>query len=178
MRNLLIRKENVKDFAEVSSLLQNAFKKGHDSFDNEDRLVERLRNASSFIDELSLVAELDTKIVGYILLTQIEIIDEEESYPSLALAPIAVLTNYQKKGIGAKLIKAAHIKAKELGYKSIVLLGHADYYPKFGYQLASKFGVNIPFEAPDENCMLIELEMGSLKDKKGMVKYPKEFYEN
>ena len=62
-----------------------------------------------------------------------------------------------------------------MGYRSIVLLGHEKYYPKFGYQQADKFGIELPFDAPKENCMAIELTENGLKNVSGMVVYPKEF---
>jgi len=79
-------------------------------------------------------------------------------------------------GIGGKLIIQAHTIAKEKGYKSVILLGHEKYYPKFGYVIADKFGIELPFEAPKENCMAIELIEGGLKDVNGVVEYPKEFF--
>ena len=93
------------------------------------------------------------------------------------MAPIAVLKDYHGKGIGGKLILEAHQKAKELQYDSVILLGHEKYYPKFGYKMTKKYGIKLPFDVPDENCMLIELTEDALKNSNGMVEYPKEFYE-
>lgn len=83
----------------------------------------------------------------------------------------------RRKGIGAKLILEAHQKAKELGFTSVILLRHDKYYPKFGYKLTKEYGIKLPFEVPDENCMLIELTKGTLDGVTGMVEYPKEFSE-
>lgn len=116
-------------------------------------------------------------IIGYILLTKIKINHSDFSYDSLALAPVAVLPNYQGNGIGGHLIEFAHKKAKELGFESIILLGHPTYYPKFGYRKVSDFDIQLPFEVPDENCMAIELVEDALKNINGMVEYPKEFYQ-
>lgn len=79
-------------------------------------------------------------------------------------------------GIGGKLIKKAHYMAKELGYKSIFVLGHEHYYPKFGYKKAITYGIKLPFAVPEENSMVIELVPGSLKNIKGEVVYPNEFH--
>ncbi len=143
----------------------------------EQFLVERLRKSDGFIPELSLVAEIKHHIVGYILLTKIDIETSADCTTSLALAPIAVLPSFQKKGIGGQLIEKAHQTAKELGYQSIILLGHEKYYPKFGYRLLNEFNITLPFEAPKENCMAIELVPDALSNKIGTVVYPKEFYE-
>lgn len=143
----------------------------------EQFLVERLRKSSAFIPELSLVAEIGNKIVGHILLTKLKIKNDQNEFDSLALAPVSVLQEYQGKGVGKMLIEQAHKEAKRLGYKSIVLLGHEKYYPRFGYQQADKFGIKLPFEVPKENCMVIELMEGGLNGVRGTVEYPKEFNE-
>ena len=171
-----IRKEESKDYKEVFNLIANAFENEEYTDHKEQFLVERLRNAEAFIPELSLVAEIGGEITGYILLTKIKIINKDLQKISLALAPIAVLKKYQGKGIGGKLIQEAHRKAKELGYDSVILLGHEKYYRNFGYEMAKKHGIKLPFEVPDENCMLIELTENALKDVTGIVEYPKEFY--
>lgn len=173
-----IRKEENKDYKEVFKLIESAFENEEYSDHREQFLVERLRNSESFIPELSLVAEIDGHIVGYILLTKIKIInDSSKETISLALAPVAVLKEHQGKGIGGKLIQKAHQKAKELQFGSVILLGHEKYYPKFGYEMTKKYGIKLPFEVPDENCMLIELTENALKNVKGIVEYPKEFFE-
>lgn len=173
-----IRKEEIKDYDDVFKLIENAFKDEEFSDHQEQFLVERLRKSKSFIPELSLVAEMDNQIVGYILLTKIKIINVNfEETISLALAPVAVLKKYQGKGIGGKLIVKAHKIAKDLNFNSVILLGHENYYPKFGYEMSNKYGIKLPFDVPDENCMLIELTENALKNINGIVEYPKEFYE-
>lgn len=172
-----IRREEIRDYKEVFKLIENAFENEVYTDHKEQFLVERLRNSKAFIPELSLVAEIDGEITGYILLTKIKIINNDIQKTSLALAPVAVLKKYQGKGIGGKLIEEAHRKAKELGFDSVILLGHEKYYPKFGYEMTKKYGIKLPFEVPDENCMLIELTENALKDITGIVEYPKEFYE-
>ena len=173
-----IRKEETNDYDDVFKLIENAFKDEEFSDHQEQFLVERLRKSKSFIPELSIVAEIDNQIVGYILLTKIKIINVNfEETISLALAPVAVLKKYQGKGIGGKLIVEAHKIAKELNFNSVILLGHEKYYPKFGYEMSSKYGIKLPFDVPEENCMLIELTENALKNIHGIVEYPKEFYE-
>ncbi|WP_312207934.1 N-acetyltransferase [Empedobacter sp.] len=172
-----IRKEEEKDYNQVFELIEKAFENEEYSDHREQFLVERLRNSDSFVPDLSLVCEMNEMIVGYILLTKIKIKHSDFSYDSLALAPVAVLPNYQGNGIGGHLIEFAHKKARELGFESIILLGHPTYYPKFGYRKASDFDIQLPFDVPDENCMAIELEEDALKNVNGMVEYPKEFYQ-
>ncbi|MCZ7253247.1 GNAT family N-acetyltransferase, partial [Salmonella enterica] len=87
-----------------------------------------------------------------------------------ALAPVSVKPAFQGKGIGAKLILESHAIAKKLGYKSIILLGHENYYPRFGYELTSKYNIEMPFDVPAENCMVISLTENGLDGVSGKVK--------
>ncbi len=172
-----IRQEEKGDYKAVFELIEKAFVREKLSNHKEHFLVERLRKSNAFIPELSLVAEVGNKIVGHILVTKLKIKNNRETFDSLALAPVSVLPEYQGKRIGGSLIKQAHRQAKALGYTSIVLLGHETYYPKFGYQQAYTYEIELPFDVPKENCMVIELVENGLKDVNGVVVYPKEFYE-
>lgn len=100
---------------------------------------------------------------------------ENTSFEILALAPLAILPEYQKSGIGKMLMNKAIERAKELGYKSIVVLWHENYYPKFGFEKASKYGVKAPFEVPDEAYMMLELLPDGLNGVSGVVEYSKAF---
>lgn len=176
--NLIIRREKPANYDTVFKVIQESFKNEEFSNKREQFLVRNLRNSSAFVPELSLVAVLDDEIVGHILLTRIKIKNGHKETPSLALAPVTVLPKYQNRGIGSTLIEHAHQKARSLGYTSIILLGHPDYYPRFGYQKASTFGITLPFDVPDDHCMAIELTDDALKSVSGIVEYPNEFYSN
>ncbi len=168
---LHIREERLSDYTIVNDIIVEAFKEDEHSDRQEQELVKRLRKSKSFIPELSLVAEFEGAVVGHILLTEIKIISETERYVSLALAPIAVHPTYQGEGIGGALILHAHKVARSLGYASVVLLGHQDYYPRFGYRPCHELGISLPFEAPAENCMAIELIENGLQGISGVVEY-------
>ena len=174
--NILIRREKKSDFNAVFIVVELAFKEMDLSDHKEQFLVERLRKSSAFIPELSLVAEVEDEIVGHILLTKIKILNGKSTFGSLALAPVSVAPKFQRRGIGGLLIKHAHEIAKDMNFKSVILLGHADYYPKFGYVQADEFGIELPFDAPKENCLAIELTKNGLKGISGTVEYPKEFF--
>ncbi len=174
--NVTIRQERTADYKAVFNLIKLAFKNEDVSDHNEQLIVEELRKSTAFIPEFSLVAEFNNEIVGHILLTKINIKNNKQQFISLALAPISVLPKHQRKGIGRLLIEKAHQIAKNDDYKSIVVLGHESYYPKFGYQQAHKFGIKFPFNAPEENCMVIELIKNGLQGVTGIIEYPKEFY--
>ena len=147
-----IRQEQIKDYEAVHKVVELAFRDMEDSDHSEPFLVDQLRPPSSGLITiiLSLVAEVDEEIIGHILMTKVEIISENKSVTSLGLAPVSVLPEYQNRGIGSALIREAHKRATELGYGSVVLLGHKDYYPRFGYKQAIELGIEFPLDVHDE----------------------------
>ena len=175
IKDLIIRQENKSDYKKVFKLIEKAFASEKMSDHQEQFLVEKLRKSDNFIPKLSLVAELKSEIVGFILLTPVKIQNSNTEFQTLALAPVAVLPKFQKQGIGGSLIRKSHELARNLNYNSVVLLGHEDYYPKFGYLPASNFQIEFPVQIPEENFMAIELEDNALKEVSGKVVYPPEF---
>lgn len=167
----IIRQEHQNDFHPVFEVNRHAF--GQDS---EARLVELLRHSEAFVPELSLVATQENTIIGHILFTKIKIIhDDKGENESLALAPMAVAPAFQKQGIGSLLIKHGLDKARELSYRSVIVLGHEHYYPKFGFVPADKWGIQSPYDVPKNVFMALELVTNGLTGVSGLVKYPKEF---
>lgn len=177
MGNVIIRREKEADHNEVFLLIESAFRTLEVSDHTEQFLVEILRKSNAFIPELSLVAVMNNKIVGHILLTKLKIHSDKGEMQSLALAPVSVHPDYQRKGIGGMLINKAHSIAKSIGYQSVILVGHPDYYPRFGYKNACEFGISFPFDVPEEACMAVELVENGLKNANGVIEYPKEFWE-
>lgn len=142
---IIIRQEKENDYKITESVVEEAFKSPEYN-PNEHLLVANLRKSNVFIPELSLIAEVDGKIVGHIMLTKLIIKNKEKEHESLALAPLSVLPLYQNKGIGSALINESLRIAKDLGYKSVIVLGHEKYYPKFGFKPTSKYlGYKISF---------------------------------
>lgn len=169
--NILIRQEREADYPFVFQLHALAFGQ-----DNESRLVNLLRQDECFIPELSLVAVLDEQIIGHILFTKIRIVvDGGPESDSLALAPMGVLPKYQKSGIGSKMIWAGLEVARELGHQSVIVLGHKDYYPKFGFVPAEKWGIGTHYEVPSDYFMGLELIPEALSEVKGVVEYSAPF---
>ena len=170
---LKIRQESKSDFKEVYKINKLAFEE-----ESEAKLVELLRNSNAFVPELSLVAIIDNNIIGHILFTKIKIVDSNQNeFESLALAPMAVSPKYQKKGIGGKLINKGLDIATKLNFKSVIVLGHEYYYPKFGFVPTTKWEIKAPYEVPVNAFMGIELVKDGLKNISGIVQYPKEFEE-
>jgi len=166
-----IRTEIPDDYEGIDEVNRQAFEQ-----EFEGQLIRKIREGQNFIEELSLVALHEATIVGHILFSKIKILGERE-YDTLALAPMAVKPEYQKKGIGKKLVRAGLKKAKDLGFGSVIVLGHSDYYPQFGFQEASQWNIKCPLDVPDQSFMAIQLIPGDLEDKSGTVVYPKEFDE-
>lgn len=175
--DIKIRQEKEEDYKFSENLVEKAFKNADYSDHKEHLLVEKLRKSDVFIPELSLIAELDGEAVGHIMLTKLTIESEENTYETLALAPVSVLPEYQNKGIGSELIRESLKIAKEMGYKSVIVLGHDKYYKRFGFKPASSWGIKAPFEVADEAFMALELEARGLDGIKGHVVYGKEFLE-
>lgn len=167
---MLIRKEEKKDYEAVYSLVKQAFDSAEHADGNEQDLVRELRKGKAFIPELSLVAEKDGILVGHILFTKAMV----GTRVVLALAPLSVLPEYQRQGIGTALIKEGHRIAKELGYEYCVVLGSERYYPKAGYLPADLFGIQAPFEVPRENFMACKLKPDAAEIQ-GIMKYAAEF---
>ncbi|MGG4488038.1 GNAT family N-acetyltransferase [Metabacillus idriensis] len=164
-----IRQEAPSDISAIKKVNEAAFGQ-----ENEANLIHTIRKSPSFVPELSLVAEKE-EIVGHILFSKITIDTVNGEVPSLALAPMAVKPEFQKEGIGSQLVRAGLKRCKELGYDSVIVLGHPEFYPKFGFVPASTKGINPPFVVPDEVFMLIEVKPGALDAAAGVVRYPPAF---
>jgi len=178
--NLIIRPETEIDYDAITRVNDLAFGR-----QGEGRLVANLRELSEYDPLLSLVAEVNGAIIGHALFTPVKISTSSLSGgeqlgtmgASLSLGPIAVIPEYQNQGIGSQLIKTGHRVALELGFTSVILLGHPGYYPRFGYQPAEKWGLTNPWNISGEPWMAIELVEDALQGKTGLVIYPEAFNE-
>ena len=168
--NLIIRQEEASNKPVIKNIHDQAFRQP-----NEGKLVQELRNHPAFDPGLSLVADLDSIIVGHILFFPIFIRTENDEFQTLSLGPVAVLPEFQSRGIGGKLILSGHETATKFGYKSVVLLGHPSYYPRFGYKIAAFWNLTNPWGIHNEAFMAIELNEGYLDDKPGLCVYPEVF---
>ncbi|MEC1178980.1 N-acetyltransferase [Metasolibacillus meyeri] len=174
--NFSIRQERPTDYEITEDVIRQAFLDEDMSDQKEHFLVQRIRQSSAFIPELSLVAvDYDDQIIGHILLSKITIENDGRSVDSLALAPVSVLPLFQHKGIGSQLIKDVLQKAAEIGQQSVIVLGHAAYYPKFGFRQAKEWNIVAPFEVPSEIFMALELVPNALQNVQGTVRYSDAF---
>ncbi|MFV2171610.1 GNAT family N-acetyltransferase [Actinomadura sp. LOL_016] len=161
------RPETSDDIAAIRAVLLAAFPTAL-----EADLVDALRaDPEAWIDGLSIVTTApDGAVVGYALLTRCLVGGE----PALALAPCAVLPSAQRTGAGSAAIRAGLDAARDRGENLVVVLGHADYYPRFGFTPASGFGIRAPFEAPDEAMMAMALD-DARPVPTGTIAYPAAF---
>ncbi|RCG24814.1 N-acetyltransferase [Streptomyces diacarni] len=161
------RTETADDITAIRDIVLAAF-----PTPQEADIVDALRaDPEAWIAGLSMVATApDGTPVGHALLTRCHV----EGRPALALAPCAVLPSFQRTGAGSAAIRAGLDAARDMGENLVVVLGHADYYPRFGFTRASRFGIRAPFEVPDEAMMAMALD--EARDlPAGTIRYPAAF---
>ena len=123
------------------------------------------------------MAELDGLVVGHILFTEVSIEDSDPCPRVLGLAPLAVLSEFQRKGIGTALMRHSLERCRDMGHDVIVVVGHPEYYPKFEFLPASRYGLRCEYDVPAEVFMVLELRVGALQGIRGLVRYQPEFAE-
>lgn len=168
MHELFIRREAEHDVAAIRHVNERAFGQP-----DEARLVDALRAGGAVL--LSLVAERDGMVVGHVLFSPAKVVGERAETQAAALAPIAVLPGYQKTGVGSSLVRQGLAELRDAGHGLVIVLGHPDYYPRFGFVPASTFGIGCPFDVPDEAFMVLELRNGAAPPGGGVVRYRPEF---
>ena len=171
--DLTIRMETPLEWEIVEKVVQESFQTAEHTDHKEHHLVHRLRESAAFLPPLSLVAEKQGWIVGHVLFTKVQV----GGKILLALAPVSVLPEEQNQGIGSRLIQEGYKRAAALGYPGVIVLGHAAYYPRFGYRPAAEYGINAPFPVPDHCFLVKELQENGLSQVQGTVEYAKEFFE-
>jgi putative acetyltransferase len=162
-----IREEKAEDFRPVYRVVAQAFER-----EDEAKLVEKLRNAEFYF---SMVAENDREIVAHIAFTPVTLEDQKTSF--LGLAPLSVAPEFQKQGIGSRLTEEALKICAAKGFTAVFVLGHPQYYPRFGFETAKFRGFSCEYPSPAEAFMVLEFEPGALEGKKGLVKYCPQFAE-
>ncbi len=158
---MTVRDEIAEDGPAVRFINEDAFGRP-----DEAELIENLRAEGAVL--CSLIAEEHGRVVGHILFTRMWV----DTIPAVALAPMAVLTEYQRQGIGQRLVRHGLDRLREQGERIVIVLGHPDYYPRFGFSVAAR-GLESPF--PPEAYMAMELEPGALIGVRGRVRYAAAF---
>jgi putative acetyltransferase len=166
-----IREEEPKDYDSVRIVNDLAFGQSE-----EGHIVDKLRKACK--ETISLVAVFDEKIVGHIFFSPSTILHNDKHIIGMGLAPMAVLPEFQKQGIGSLLVKEGLRQIKEMDCPFIIVLGHEHFYPKFGFERASIYGLKAQWEGvPDEAFMVLVLNKSAMAGVSGVAKYRSEFDE-
>jgi putative acetyltransferase len=165
-QDTLVRDETPADDAAVRAVVRAAFGQN-----DEANLVDALR-AGGFVRE-AFVAERDGEVVGHVLFTRLPVQTADGVVETLALAPMAVAPGWQRQGIGSDLIRTALAACRERGHRAVVVLGHADYYPRFGFSATLAERLRSPF--PGRHFMALELVPGALDGIEGKVCYAPPF---
>jgi putative acetyltransferase len=161
---LKIRPETAADADQVFTVEAAAFDRPA-----EAELVQKLQQ--SRVDTISLVAVLDDEVVGHILFSPMTIKNDEEEWTAVGLGPVAVSPNHQNEGIGSELCRAGLAACLQTGCELAFVLGHPNYYPRFGFTPSAPLGLRCQFNVPDEAFMVTELVPGALQNKRGTVYY-------
>jgi len=159
-----IRKERSSDVEKIWKVNSEAFET-----EVEAKLVNSLRKSGCPC--ISLVAEIENSIVGHILFTPVELTGNKNKLKIMGLAPMAVLDQYQNKGIGSELVMAGLKCCQSLGCDAVVVLGYANYYSRFGFVPSVKYNIKSEYDVPDDVFMMLELVPGVLTNYKGVIKY-------
>jgi putative acetyltransferase len=160
---MIIRPENENDRDAVFAVNISAFET-----QAEATLVDVLREQARPV--VSLVAEEQGNVVGHIMFSPV-ILSGNPDLKVMGLAPMAVAPERQRKGIGSALVRAGLEQCRQLGFVAVVVLGHPEYYPRFGFLPSSRFGIDSEYEVPEEVFMAMELEPEALSGQTGRVKY-------
>ncbi|MDK9858302.1 GNAT family N-acetyltransferase [Staphylococcus equorum] len=164
------------DYDTSLETIKSAFEDIAESQHDEQALVVKLRKTLEYNYELEVVAKNDDgEVIGHILLSEIQIVNEETSFTALALAPLSVLPAYRNMGLGKALVQAAEERAKAQGYTTIIVLGATEYYSKLGYEEAEQYHIYSPFDLPSKNFMVKFLWEQLKEQPNGKVVYPESF---
>lgn len=145
-----------------------------DNRPNEARLVDSLRAAGKAV--ISLVAVTEGEVVGHALFSPVTLDPANAGFNGAGLGPVAVSPEFQRQGIGSKLIREGLDRCRQMGFEVVVVLGDHHYYSRFGFKRAGGFGLGNDYNA-DEHFMALELKEGALREVSGTVKYAPEFNE-
>ena len=164
-----IRNEIPDDVPSIRDVNERAF-----GSPAEAQLVERLRAANRAV--VSLVAQHGDHVVGHILFSPIGVANSPATFRGVGLAPMSVLPEFQKTGIGSRLVRDGLAACQRAGYDIVVVLGHTHYYPRFGFSRAKDHGLENEYQAADA-FMVLELKKGVLQTIRGLVQFAPEFQE-
>ena len=160
----MVRAETSEDYPAIRRVNELAFGRPE-----EAALVDALRQAAH--PHISLVAVIDGQVAGHIFFSPVSIETDGQAFTAMGLAPMAVLPQYQNKGIGSALVREGLKECRRISHDIVVVLGHPRYYPRFGFSPAKLKGLSCEYDVADDVFMVAELKPGALGGRRGLVKY-------
>jgi putative acetyltransferase len=162
----IIRPERSADHAAIREVNRIAF-----GGEGEARLVDALRGGGH--TRISLVAEEEGQVVGHILFSALTIASPQGEIEALSLAPLAVVPSHQRRGIGSSLVREGLRACRDDGHRIVIVLGHPEFYPRFGFSAKLAEPLRSPYSGPA--FMAVELVPAALRDIEGEVRYSPPF---
>lgn len=166
---MIIRSETQADYLAIAQIHKLAFGR-----EEEADLVEKIRNSQYYIPQLTLIAEDNNSVVAHLMFSYIHLVGEQ-TFQVIGLAPIAVHPDFQNQGIGSALVNAGLNQANVLGETLIVVLGHSQFYSRFGFKPSVNFNIESPFPVPEDVFMVKTLANYQSKYR-GKIVYPESFH--
>jgi putative acetyltransferase len=167
---ITVREEQSEDASVIRKVHEQAFGQPQEA-DIVDNLRRNCKNL------LSLVAVRENHLVGHILFSPVEIKNEKMTFDGMGLAPMAVLPEFQRMGIGTDLVREGITRLRSQGCPFVIVLGHPEYYPRFGFEPAIRHSIQSEWEVPDEAFMILVLNPSSMGGVAGLARYRPEFAE-
>ena len=174
LEDLIVRPETVDDFPTVREVVNVAFQNDDEG---EADLIDALRAEPGYTPELSLVAELNGAVVGHIIFSDAYVDMDNGRVSAISLGPLAVHPEWQRQGIGSRLVEEGLAAGRRLGHRIAVVIGHSTYYPRFGFLRARPLGIEMALGRREESRMIIELAPGALDGVRGTVYFSPAFGE-
>jgi putative acetyltransferase len=165
---IAVRAERVQDIEAIRRINHLAFGQP-----GEAAAIEALRSRGAI--SFSLVACVGDEVAGHVLFSPMTVAGGSQGMRAVGLGPIAVLPEFQRQGIGSRLIEEGLRRCRDAGFDCVFVLGHSEYYPRFGFVPASRHGIRCAYDVPDEAFMVKELRSGALAGASGIAIYQPEF---
>jgi putative acetyltransferase len=166
---ITIREEQHQDIHAIHEVNMQAFGQNQ-----EAGLIDTIRRSCN--DLISLVAVAQNTIVGHIFFSPVTIESKtKKTIRGVGLAPMAVLPAFQRQGVGTELVRDGIERVRKKGFPFIIVLGHASYYPRFGFEPASHYGIRCEWDVPDIAFMILLLDESQMRESAGLARYLPEF---
>lgn len=177
LANVVLRGELPEEYHAVEAMIRAAFWDLYKPGCDEHYLTMRLRKHPDYLPQLTRIAVYDGQIIGAIFYAKSKIVMPSGERPVITFGPLAVAPNFQRKGVGALLLKETLNLAKESGYDAVIIYGEPDYYPRLGFERCQKYDITTPEGKFLDALMAYELKKNSLANAKGYFAASEVFFD-